>query len=379
MLLSLASCRQSATATPDEPDPPPPELPSYTEMVADLTPLDLSPDPLPEGVAAAVDGEAILEAEVEIIAEFLRAAVDSQPVDEDAVQVEALRWMVERRLLQGKADQMDIRVSEAELDLALDRITADRGLTREELEAEITTAGGTWEQYRDRLVADLQQRKVLEILGVFGSGSTDEQAAQDRRSRVIGCLQARAEVQVRDESVTLPDNPFALVAELGELRFVGEVILPEQALRDAAAAAAKTRMRLCDALTSAELVVQEMYLEAGFLEADVRMPWPTDLSAPVAVDVLVTPGRPHVVGKIRFDQSAVPKRTRLDETELRKRLVGFLSEGDVAAMSVLRAADEEIARAVMREGLGPVQVDVARREGKKRVRLDITYRVVPRG
>ncbi len=377
VLLSAVGCRPSATVPPDEPDPPPPELPSYREMTADLTPLDLSPDPLPEGVAAAVDGEAILEAEVETIAQLLRAAVDSEPVDEDVLAVEALRWMVEQRLLLAKADQMDIRISEAELDVALERVTAERGITREEFEAEITSAGGTWEEYRDSLVAQLLQRKVLEILGVFGPGSIDDDATQERRSRVVGCLQARAEVQVRDETIVLPENPFALVAKLGELHFVGEVILPEPELRAAALEAGKTRMRLCDALTSAELVIQEMYLEAGYLEADVRMPWPTDLDAPVAVDVLVTPGRPHVVGKVRFDQSAVPKRGRLDETELRKRLVGFVSEGDVAAMSVLRATDEEIVRAIRQEGMGPVEIDVARKEGRKRVRLDITYRIVP--
>lgn len=375
-VLALAACRRDPPLKPPEAEPPSPTLPSYEEMTAEYTPLDLSPEPLPEGVAAAVDGEPILEADVERVSIILTTAFDSQPVDDDAIRSEALLQLVERRLLRAKADQMDVKVSEDELGRAVDEMASSRGITHAQLQAEVERAGLTWEQYRDELVAELLQMKVLNILGVRFD-SPDDAAVQEHRARVVGCLRARAEVQVR-RPAALPDNPFALRAEIGAFQLVGEPALPEAELRAAATEAAKTRLRLCDAVTSAELAVQELYLERGYLEANVQIPWPAQLTPPVELQVQVAPGRPHRVGSIGIDQSALPRAQRLDEAALLERLAAYLPHGQLASMSALRAANEEIDAEARVAGLGPVQPDVKRHASKSGVRLDITYRLVPR-
>ncbi|MCA9710615.1 MAG: hypothetical protein KDK70_32535, partial [Myxococcales bacterium] len=178
------------------------------------------------------------------------------------------------------------------------------------------------------------------------------------------------------ESLALPDNPFARVARVEQLSLSGELALPEDELRAAALPAAQSRVRLCDALTSAELALQELYFERGYLDAQVRIPWPADAVTPVVVGVEVAAGLPHVVGTIAFDQAAVPRAKRLDPKELRKRVAAFVVEGDAATMSAMQAASAEVTRAFQQGGLGPVEASVERKEGPKRVRVDITYRLV---
>lgn len=360
--------------------PPEPEegpvaaLPTFDEEEPEVTPLDLSPDPLPEGVVAAVDGEPIFEAELERLVQAAPPEVD--PL---IMRTEALVQLVEQRLLLAKADQMDIRATDDEVQRAIDEVAATNGLTTEQLKEEVSGSGGSWDDYRGEVIAQIVELKVLNVNGVYSSGPQDLEATEALRARFLGCMRARAEVQVSDESVQLPDNPFTLIAKVDELRFAGELGLPEDELRPIAMKAAKTRVRLCDALTSAELAMQELYLERGYLEARVEIPWPREPAAPVSVEVQVSAGRPHVIGKIAFDQSAVRRRKRLDVKELRKRVAAFVAEGDVAVMSAMQAASTEVTRAFEEGGLGAVEATIERKPGRESVRVNITYRLLGRG
>ena len=76
------------------------------------------------------------------------------------------------------------------------------------------------------------------------------------------------------------------------------------------------------------------------------------------------------------------KLTGLDFPAAREKVVAALSdhvtvvEGDAATMSAMQAASAEVTRAFQQGGLGPVEASVERKEGPKRVRADITYRIV---
>ncbi|MEM9459949.1 MAG: SurA N-terminal domain-containing protein [Myxococcota bacterium] len=374
----LACHRGSGSATPSEPEPEPAEgpvaqLPTFPIHEPPPTPLDLSPDPLPEGVVAAVDGEPIFEVELERLVQAAMVAAGVE--DPMAVRTQVLIDLVERRLLLAKADQMDIRATEDEVQHAIDEVATASGVSTEQLREEISQAGWTWDDYYEDLVAQIVEHKVLSIHGIYPSASLDPEAVAALRSRFLGCLRARAEVQVGDDSLQMPDNPFALVAEIAELRFTGDLGVPEDELRSVAMEAAKTRMRLCDALTSAELAVQEFYFERGYLDADIQIPWPVEPSSPVNLEVRVTAGPLHLVGKISFDQSAIPRRKRLDTRELRKRVAAYVTEGDVAVLSTMQAMSAELSGVFEREGLGMVDAKVKRKEGKKTVRMNITYRL----
>jgi hypothetical protein len=347
------------------------QLPTFPPPQEDLTPLDLSPDPLPDGVVAAVDGEPITEAE---LSRLTQAAPGGE--DPEALRTMALMQLVERRLLLAKADQMDVKATEAEVQRAVEEVARTNGLTVTELEQEVVDTGWTWDDYRNEVIAQIVEMKVLDINGVFAAGQPDSEAAAVRRERFLGCLRARAEIQVRDQSVTLPPNPFAVVADIAELRFSGEVGLPEPELHTAALEAAKTRVRLCDALTSAQLALEELYFERGFLEAKIQIPWPEDTTPPLHLEVMASAGRPHVIGRISFDQSAAPRAKRLDPKELRERVAAFVTEGQVATMSAMQAATREVTAAFQQGGLGTIEATVERKQSKKRVTVNIRYRLL---
>lgn len=370
-MLVLACRRGAGSGSPSEPaEGPVAELPSFEEEPAPV-PLDLDPDPLPEGVVAAVDGEPIFAAELERL-------VQTAPPAEDPAAARAglLLQLVERRLLRAKADQMDVRATEEEVQRAIDGVAVTNGLTVEQLEQEVVKGGWTWDDYREEIVAQVLELKVLNLNGVYDSGPQDPEAVEALRARFVGCMRARAEVQVADRSIQLPDNPFSRLTEIAELRFTGDMALPEDELRSVAMEAAKSRMRLCDALISAELAVQELYFERGYLESRVKIPWPSETTTPALVEIQVGAGRPHVIGKISFDQSAAPRARRLDAKELQKRVAAFVAEGDVAAMSAMRAASAEMTRAFEQGGLGTVEATVDRKEEKTSVRVNITYRLL---
>lgn len=374
-LVGLLACRPGAGEEAVAPEPEPPvakfELPS---LEPPPEPVDLSPDPLPEGVVAEVDGEPIFEAELQRLVQA--APPEAEP---DVVRSEALLQLVEHRLLEASADTLGILVSDAEIDQAVRSVAQTNGLTEEQLRDQVAEAGFGWEQYRQEITTQIVEMKVLQVHGVLDPARAGGESVEVRRERLLGCMRARAEIQVEDEALTLPENPFGVRTEIETLRFVGELGLPEDVLRDTAREAAESRMHLCDALTTAELALHELYVEHGFLEAYVQLPWPASVTPPVTIEAQVRAGRPHTVGTIRFDQSAVPRRKRIAEDDLRARVGLFLTEGEVAKMSAMQEASREVSEAVVSSGLGPVEPSVERKERKGSVRVNITYRVLGGG
>jgi hypothetical protein len=222
-------------------------FPSPEPELEPATPLDLTPDPLLEGVAAMVDGVPILEAEVE---RLVRAAEPAHSAVR--VRTEALMQLVERRLIESEADQLDIRVSDEEVERALAGVAANNRLTIDELAAEVTLEGWSWEEYQQELVGQLLEVKVLSVHGAgggagggAGAGAGTPEALVAFRRQFLGCMRARAEIQLGDEeAIVLPENAFARVAEIAQFRFSGDVGLPEAELEVVARKAAQSRVRL---------------------------------------------------------------------------------------------------------------------------------------
>ena len=261
-----------------------------------------------------------------------------------------------------------------EIDGALDGIAQTNGLSREQLEDAVVEQGWTLDDYRQELVAQIMEMKVMQVHGLLDSMPGGTEDLDQRRERFVGCMRARAEVQVGDEALTLPDNPYGVPTEIAELRFSGELGLPEDELRSVALDAAKTRMHLCDALSTAELALQELLMERGFLASRVQLPWPGSSVPPVTLEAEVEAGKPHTVGVISFDQSAVPKKQRLDEGELARRVALWLVKGETARLSAMQEASREVADAAERAGLG-MEPEVTMDEGKGGVRVDVVYRL----
>ena len=155
----------------------------------------------------------------------------------------------------------------------------------------------------------------------------------------------------------------------------GDPRLPAADLEAAARAAAAGRP-LCDSLAAAEVAMTELYLERGFLDAQVTIPWPTTPGTTI-VDVETIPGARHVIGGIDVDQSAAPKAKRVKEKELLRRIAAIAETGEVASMSKLRGIVDVVEGTLRDAGLGPVDVQAERKAGGEGedVRVDLVIRV----
>jgi len=327
-------------------------------------------DSLPEGTVATVDGERILKTDLLRAAELLRLMGDL-PADVDLTT--ALLHLVERRLLLARAKQLDIRVAQSDVEEAIQVVAHTRALTPQQLEQQMLDRGLKRGEYRQEVTASLIELKLI----IASSGrATGAQQTKHFRARFVGCLRASADVQVKDETLGLPDNTYERMGTVEALLFEGEVVFPEDELRRVAIEAATGDLRLCDAWTRVELALEEFYLERGYLDADVVVPWPAPSDPPITLDVRVQAGRPHVIGSITFDQSAAPRGKRLDLKELRRRLATYIPEGDVAKMSAMLAASAEVTRAFEEGDLGPVLPTFAKKPGKSMVRVNITYQLL---
>jgi len=324
-----------------------------------------------------VDGVEIREADVE---RLVRVASTSPGTPPQPREVLVLR-LIERQLVAQAAKLQSIAATEEEIDRAVQLLIADLGIDTEQLRTAVNeTTELSWEEYRGELAAQILEMKLLwSSLPLqdteWGVPSTvwDEEHLASARARTIGCLRARAEVKLEDASVELPDNPFAIAATLAGVRFVEDPVLPAVEVEVAATSAAAGRP-LCDSLTAAELAMTELYLEHGYLDAQVKIPWP-ETPGTSTIEVETMPGARHVLGKIELDQSAIPKGKRVSEKALRKKIAAVGKTGDAAGISRLRGIAEVVRWAFSDAGLGPVKLEVTRTPVGEEKRVDVVFRV----
>lgn len=362
-LLVEAACRPEPVTRPPAPAPAADPAPAKARART------------PEDVVATVDGAEIREADVAALAKALGSA--EQPAPRTAVVLQ----LVERHLVAREAERSGVTVSAPELDGILQTIAAQNGLTHEQLQAAVReTTQYTWEQYRQEIAAQLLETKlVLAVLprttpaewGVPGPAD-DPDRVSATRARVVGCLRARARVEIQDPTVVLPDNPFSEVT-LGTVRLVGDPVLPAAELEAVVKITAAGRP-LCEALDPAENAVTQIYLERGYLEARVTIPWPAAPQAGATVDVEVVPGPRHVIGELRFDQSAVVPSKRVKPKTLQRQAAAVTKEGDVATPAGLEVLGDAVRTAMLAAGLEGMETRVERVARGEDMRVDLVFR-----
>lgn len=367
LLVCGPACRGAAPATTPEPtQSPAPAAPAEAHAPRKRGPQE---------VVVVVDGVELREADVERLVRV--ASTSPEPPPPRAALVLQL---VERQLVAGEAARLRVEIGPDDVDRAMVNLAASLGLTVEQLRAAVAeTTAMSWEEYREEVAAQLLEMKLIMMIPGTGTSEWDgspadaDQRLATTRARMVGCLRARAEVAVKDESVALPDNPFAIAATLAALRFTGDPVLPAVEL-EAAAKAVASGQPLCDSLAAAEAAMTQLYVDRGYLEGRVHIPWPETPGA-MTLDVEAVPGPRYVVGELVFDQSAAPKGKRVNEKALRRKLAGLGKAGDVADRTRLQGMTELVREAFRTAGVGPVTMDVARVPEGEGVRLDLTFRV----
>ena len=322
---------------------------------------------------ATVDGVAIREADL------VRLAGGTGPEgapDRAALVLQA----VERLLVEREARASGVTIEARLVDQALQSMASSYAMSLEQLQAAVaTTTRWSWEDYRSELAAQLLEGKLVVMRRVAptdaGAPLADD-AYLTARTRLLGCLRARAVVSLADPTVTLPENLLAALTTVEGLRFTGDPALPVAEL-EAAVKAVTAGRRLCDSFAEAHGAMLQLYRERGYLQADVQISWPTRPSPTMTLDVAVAPGPMHVFGAVRFDQSAVPVRQRLRERDLVRASSAHVKAGAPAVDSALLAAAAAVRGVVDQAGLGPIEIDATRRDRGKDVALDLTYRLAP--
>jgi hypothetical protein len=285
----------------------------------------------------------------------------------------ALLGSIENRLLLAEAERMELDTRDEEIDGALDSIAASEGVSRAQMQEEVEKVGVTFEAYRRELAVQLSVMKLLMRRADPGA-SAEEIAAL--RVRIVGCLRANAKIVVDDATLTLPPNPFAAPTQISAFTFTfeGKPAIPEAELRKAAEGVARDATTagapLCTALERAEVVLTELHLERGHLDARVRIPWPGAAPSPFTIEIRVDAGLPHVIGKIAFDLPAAP---RVDTKALRKRVDALARPGDPASMPRVQAVTDEVIRTFLDAGFVGAQPETTRSPSKTRIRTDIRY------
>lgn len=366
------ACQPATSSTPPEPAPSPARA-AATKPPAPRTRA-------PEEVVATVDGEELREAEVAKLAR----AVGSGPGSEPPPREQLVLQLVERRLVTHAAARLGIATSDSEISSALTNVAAANGLTLEQLRAAVEESTQlSWDEYQQEVAAQLVEMRLVITTQSLSSASpwsarsaaadaAESQRTSAARARMVGCLRAGADVSVRDDAVELPDNPFAIAATLAGLRPTGDPKLPVADL-EAAAKAVAAGKPLCDSLGAAEQAITQLYLERGYLDARVRIPWP-EAPGTTIVDVEVVPGARHVIGTIEVDQSAAPKAKRVRDRDLRRRIAAVGQAGDVASASRLQGIVDAVEVALRDAGVGPVDVQVERTPKGDDVEVSVTVR-----
>lgn len=368
--VAAASCApRSATTSPSaSPSAPPPAA----------QPVAAAPRVwAPEEVVAVADGREIREAEVAELAQL--KGPDGQPRPRDA----RVLTLIERHLAASEADRRGLQVEAREVDAAVELIAQQQGLSLVQLqEAVREQVGVSWEFYRQELAAQILALKLVQAAlpyhatAAWGVPAPTFETADLTavQARVLGCLRAIRPVEVKDPRVELPANIFSAEASLGALRFSGDPALPTSELAAAAKIATAGRP-LCASLDDAELALTRLYHARGYLEARVKIPWPSAPHAGMTVDVDVAPGPRHVLGELRLDLSAAPKRTRAQERALRRALAAAARPGEPASLSALEALDRAARDALLAAGAA-AETRATRVPQGPELRVDLEFRAL---
>ncbi|MDZ7641038.1 MAG: SurA N-terminal domain-containing protein [Desulfurivibrio sp.] len=118
-------------------------------------------------IVAEVNGEIItmseLEREISDVAPELRRQKESGADEQEREEArqEVLSGMIDRLLIRQEAERLGIRVSEEEVERAIEQILADNQLSREELVAEIERRQGSMAGYRQELRDQILQSRLI--------------------------------------------------------------------------------------------------------------------------------------------------------------------------------------------------------------------------
>ncbi|BCG45454.1 Periplasmic chaperone and peptidyl-prolyl cis-trans isomerase of outer membrane proteins SurA [Citrifermentans bremense] len=114
------------------------------------------------GIAAIVNDEIITTQELDKEYLQLQKEADKAPVsDKSGLRGAALNRLVEKKLIEQKIRELDIKVTDEEVRLAIEDVKKQNNLTQENLEQALAAQGMTFAQYRGQLKEQLERLRLM--------------------------------------------------------------------------------------------------------------------------------------------------------------------------------------------------------------------------
>ncbi len=119
-----------------------------------------------DGVAAIVNDDIVTLSEVDdagapIYREIKRKYGDDAQAEISQARREVLNQLVDQKLMEQVIKRYDITASDTEVDLAIDDVKKQNGITQEALERALTREGIGWEDYREQVRKQIERTKLV--------------------------------------------------------------------------------------------------------------------------------------------------------------------------------------------------------------------------
>ena len=111
-------------------------------------------------IVAVVNDEIITLAELEKFKDILYMGAEQKPLDPQA-NLQLINQMVEKRLMLQEAKVLEIKVTEAQLQSAIDDVVQKSNASLDDFKKIVKESGITFEEYRDLLKSELIQSQVI--------------------------------------------------------------------------------------------------------------------------------------------------------------------------------------------------------------------------
>ena len=116
------------------------------------------------GIAAVVNGEPITTYEVDKEADLIAKNAEKKPgptLEKSQARTAALNQLIDKKLIAQKIKELDIKVTDEEVRLAIEDVKKQNNLTQEALISALGAQGLTFEQYKAQLREQLERLRLV--------------------------------------------------------------------------------------------------------------------------------------------------------------------------------------------------------------------------
>jgi len=174
-------------------------------------------------IVASVNGEIITMKELnDKLSPLLKSGKIKGQDEMNQARRQILQTLIERKLIEQEAGRLGLRVSDREMQMAIEHFKSSKNLTQEQLQAELAKDGMTWENFQNELRFDLLRSEVIHDEVVSRIAISAEEV-KDYLEKHRAEFNLKTKVHLRNILIALPEQAAdadikAGIAEAGRVR-----------------------------------------------------------------------------------------------------------------------------------------------------------------